>query len=169
MIWALGWAHVVSWGTLYYGFPLFVLPMQQEFGWSLTLINGALSAGLLVAGLCTYGVGARIDRHGGRALMTAGSLGTAVLLVLWSQITSIAMLYGVWLLLGVCLAAILYEPAFMVVGRPRAGRAQIATRIRLATSQVVVAIAELSDGSYAISRAYVIVTIAACIEDLAGT
>ena len=52
---------------------------------------------------------------------------------------------------------------------PRAGRAQIATRIRLATSQVVVAIAELSDGSYAISRAYVIVTIAACIEDLAGT
>ena len=117
MIWALGWAQVVSWGTLYYGFPLFVLPMQQEFGWSLTLINGALSAGLLVAGLCTYGVGAWIDRHGGRALMTAGSLGTAVLLVLWSQVTSIAMLYGVWLLLGVCLAAILYEPAFMVLGR----------------------------------------------------
>ena len=51
---------------------------------------------------------------------------------------------------------------------PRAGRAQIATRIRLATSQVVVAIAELSDGSFAISRATVIVTIASCIEDLAG-
>ncbi len=117
MIWALGWAQVVSWGTLYYGFPLFVLPMQKEFGWSLTLINGALSAGLLVSGLCTYGVGAWIDRHGGRALMTAGSLGTAVLLVAWSQVTSIAMLYGVWLLLGMCLAAILYEPAFMVVGR----------------------------------------------------
>ena len=116
MILALGWAQVVSWGTLYYGFPLFVLPMQQEFGWSLTLINGALSAGLLVAGLCTYGVGAWIDRRGGRALMTAGSLGTALLLVLWSQVTSIALLYGVWLLLGVCLAAILYEPAFMVMG-----------------------------------------------------
>lgn len=49
---------------------------------------------------------------------------------------------------------------------PRAGKAQVATRIRLATSQIVVALAELSDGSFAISRANVIVTIAACIEDL---
>jgi sulfur-oxidizing protein SoxY len=49
---------------------------------------------------------------------------------------------------------------------PRAGRAQVATRMRLATSQIVVALAELSDGSFAISRANVVVTIAACIEDL---
>jgi sulfur-oxidizing protein SoxY len=49
---------------------------------------------------------------------------------------------------------------------PRAGRAQVATRIRLATSQVVVALAELSDGSFAISQTNVVVTIAACIEDL---
>ena len=49
---------------------------------------------------------------------------------------------------------------------PRAGKAQVATRIRLATSQTVVALAELSDGSFAISQANVVVTIAACIEDL---
>lgn len=49
---------------------------------------------------------------------------------------------------------------------PSAGRAQVATRIRLATSQVVIALAELSDGSFAINRANVVVTIAACIEDL---
>jgi sulfur-oxidizing protein SoxY len=49
---------------------------------------------------------------------------------------------------------------------PRAGRAQVSTRIRLATSQVVVALAELSDGTFAISRANIVVTIAACIEDL---
>lgn len=117
LIWALGLAQVVSWGTLYYGFPLFVLPMQKEFGWSLAALNGALSAGLLVAGLCTYGVGAWIDRHGGRALMSAGSLGAALLLVAWSQVTSLTMLYVLWLLMGVCLSTILYEPAFMVMGR----------------------------------------------------
>lgn len=117
MIWALGFAQVVSWGTLYYGFPLFVLPMQKEFGWSLTSLNGALSAGLLVSGLCTYGVGAWIDRHGGRGLMTVGSVGAALLLVAWSRIDSIAMLYLVWLLLGMCMAGILYEPVFMVMGR----------------------------------------------------
>jgi len=49
---------------------------------------------------------------------------------------------------------------------PRAGRAHVATRIRLATSQVVVAIAEMSDGSFWSSKASVIVTLAACIEDL---
>lgn len=49
---------------------------------------------------------------------------------------------------------------------PRNGRAHIATRIRLATSQTVLAVAELSDGSYWSSDANVIVTLAACIEDL---
>lgn len=49
---------------------------------------------------------------------------------------------------------------------PRSGRARISTRIRLATSQTVVAVAEMSDGSFWSSKASVIVTLAACIEDL---
>ncbi|MBS9478477.1 SoxY-related AACIE arm protein [Ancylobacter radicis] len=49
---------------------------------------------------------------------------------------------------------------------PHNGRARIATRIRLATSQTVIAVAELSDGTYWSSEANVIVTLAACIEDL---
>lgn len=49
---------------------------------------------------------------------------------------------------------------------PLLGRAQVSTRIRLATSQVVVAVAEMSDGSFWASRAKAIVTLAACIEDL---
>lgn len=49
---------------------------------------------------------------------------------------------------------------------PRAGRAKVATRMRLATSQTVVAVAEMSDGSFRSARASVIVTLAACIEDL---
>ena len=47
---------------------------------------------------------------------------------------------------------------------PRAGRAQFSTRIRLADSQSVVAIAEMSDGSLWSDTAEVIVTIAACLE-----
>jgi sulfur-oxidizing protein SoxY len=48
---------------------------------------------------------------------------------------------------------------------PRAGRAAFTTRIRLADSQTVTAIAELSDGSYWSDDIDVIVTLAACIED----
>lgn len=49
---------------------------------------------------------------------------------------------------------------------PRAGRARISTRIRLASSQTVMAVAEMSDGSLWSGEAQVIVTLAACIEDL---
>lgn len=49
---------------------------------------------------------------------------------------------------------------------PRNGRARVSTRIRLATSQAVVALAETSDGAFWSSRANVIVTLAACIEDV---
>jgi sulfur-oxidizing protein SoxY len=49
---------------------------------------------------------------------------------------------------------------------PRAGRARMATRIKLADSQQVVAIAEMSDGSFWSGSADVIVTLAACVEDL---
>jgi len=47
---------------------------------------------------------------------------------------------------------------------PRAGRASVSTRIRLADSQKVVAIAELSDGSFRSASVDLIVTVAACIE-----
>jgi sulfur-oxidizing protein SoxY len=47
---------------------------------------------------------------------------------------------------------------------PRAGRASVATRIRLATSQKLVAVAKLSDGSFWQQQVDVIVTLAACIE-----
>ena len=48
---------------------------------------------------------------------------------------------------------------------PRAGRASVATRIRLADTQTVVAISEMSDGSFWSARADVVVTLAACLED----
>jgi sulfur-oxidizing protein SoxY len=48
---------------------------------------------------------------------------------------------------------------------PRAGRARVATRIRLADSQTVVAICELSDGTFWSHTADVVVTLAACLEE----
>jgi sulfur-oxidizing protein SoxY len=48
---------------------------------------------------------------------------------------------------------------------PRAGRASVSTRMRLADTQTVVALAEMSDGSFWSARADVVVTLAACLED----
>jgi sulfur-oxidizing protein SoxY len=49
---------------------------------------------------------------------------------------------------------------------PRAGKASVATRIKLADAQRIVGIAEMSDGSFWTGEANVIVTIAACVEDV---
>src|SRR3981189_2683489 len=49
---------------------------------------------------------------------------------------------------------------------PHAGRAQVSTRIRLADSQKIVAIARLSDGSFRSASVDVVVTLAACTEDV---
>jgi sulfur-oxidizing protein SoxY len=49
---------------------------------------------------------------------------------------------------------------------PRAGHAKLSTRIKLADSQRVTALAEMSDGSFWTASADVIVTLAACVEDL---
>jgi sulfur-oxidizing protein SoxY len=48
---------------------------------------------------------------------------------------------------------------------PRAGNAEIQTRIRLADTQQVTAICEMSDGSFWSDQVDVILTISACLED----
>src|SRR5690606_12484100 len=114
---ALSVAQLVSWGTIYYAFALFVVPMEAELGWSRTTLNGALSLGLLTAGLCAFSVGSRIDRHGGRWLMSAGSALAVLLLVAWSFVQHVAVFYAIWFGLGVAMALTLYEPVFTVLTR----------------------------------------------------
>ena len=48
---------------------------------------------------------------------------------------------------------------------PQAGKAEIATRVRLADSQMVTAICEMSDGSFWSDNVEVIITLGACLED----
>ncbi|WP_438396904.1 MFS transporter [Caballeronia sp. DA-9] len=115
--WALAIAQLVSWGSVYYGFSLFVVPMEHTMGWSRTWTNGALSVGLLVSGLAAYPIGAWIDRGHGRFVMVAGSILATAMLLLWSQAESLACLFVVWIGLGVAMAAILYDPVFAVVTR----------------------------------------------------
>ena len=117
ILWMLSLGQLISWGLVYYTFPLFVVPMTEDLGWSRSSMFGALSAGLLVAGLCSIPVGAWIDRGHGRKLMTGGSLGAAALLLVWSRVDTLPLFYVVWIGLGICQAVILYEPAFAVITR----------------------------------------------------
>jgi len=117
ILWVLSLGQLISWGLVYYTFPLFVVPMEKELGWSRNEMFGALSAGLLVAGLSSIPVGAWIDKGHARLLMTTGSALAAVLLLAWSQVHSLGLFYVIWIGLGACQSVILYEPAFAVITR----------------------------------------------------
>lgn len=123
---AVSITETVTWGIIYYGFPVFLRPMEQDLGASRVAITLAFSLGLGVAALAALPVGRWIDRHGGRGLMTAGSCLATTLTFAWARVESLPALYGVWLLMGLAMAATLYEPAFAVVvswfrqGRDRA-------------------------------------------------
>lgn len=49
---------------------------------------------------------------------------------------------------------------------PRSGRASVVTRVRLADSQTVTALCQMSDGSFWSDSASVLVTLAACVEPI---
>lgn len=125
--WALAIGQLVAWGAVYYAFSLFVVPMEQELGWSRASTNAALSCGLLVSGLAAYPVGKWIDHGHGRVVLTAGSLLASVMLVLWSQAGSLVTLFAAWVGLGVSMAATLYDPVFAILTRdyPRSFRTKI--------------------------------------------
>ena len=112
---ALAITETVSYGVLFYAFPVFIAPMEAEFGWSRGALSGAFSLSLLITGLVALPVGYWLDKRGARLLMTAGSIGATVMVLLWSQVTSFAGFVAVMALMGFFGAAILYEPAFAVI------------------------------------------------------
>ncbi|RBP38639.1 MFS transporter [Roseimicrobium gellanilyticum] len=89
--------------------------MQAATSWTREFINGGLSLGLLTWGICAIPAGAWLQRHGGRLLMSVGSLvGGLALMLMGTCIHPAAYLLS-WIALGMSMAALLYEPAFAVV------------------------------------------------------
>lgn len=117
LVFALGMAQIVSWGSYFYAFALLMQPLQQRLDSSASAVVGAFSLALLVAGLLAAPVGRWIDRHGGRALMSLGSLAGALLLALLPLVQSTTQLYLIWAGIGTAMAATLYDPAFAVIAQ----------------------------------------------------
>ena len=123
---ALSVTETVTWGIVYYGFPVFLRPMEQELGASRVAVTAAFSIGLGISALAGILVGRWIARQGPRAIMTVGSCLAFLLTFAWARVESVPALYAVWFGLGLGMAATLYEPAFAAVvswfrhGRERA-------------------------------------------------
>jgi MFS family permease len=112
---ALAASETTSYGVLAYAFSVFLVPMQQELGWSRTALTGAYSVAIIVSGVAAIPVGRWLDRHGARALMTTGSAVATLLVLAWAQVSDLTAFYAIWTGIGLAMAAVLYEPAFVVI------------------------------------------------------
>ena len=117
ILWTLAVTETVSWGVLYYAFAVFQVPMRAELGFTAAETSGAFAIAVAVTGLAGVPAGRWLDRHGARALMTAGAVGAVVVVLAWSRVQTLPQLYLVFAGVGLVSAAVLYEPAFAVVVR----------------------------------------------------
>jgi Major Facilitator Superfamily len=113
----LGIGQICSWGSLYYSFPLIAEAMRSDLGWSKPDLYGAATIGLLFSGLAAYPVGSAIDQGHGRTITVGASVVAGILLIAWSQVESVVVLYILLAGLGCLQAAVLTEVAFAVVSR----------------------------------------------------
>jgi MFS family permease len=114
---ALGIGQCVNWGVLYYAFGVLVLPVEAALGVPPWIVMGAFSLALFMSAVLAPLVGRWSDRGHGALVMETGGFMAAGLLLFWALVPTVTTLYVAWAGLGLCMAAILYEPAFAIVGR----------------------------------------------------
>jgi predicted MFS family arabinose efflux permease len=113
----LGVTQILAWGSSYYMPAVLAGEIARDTGWGRGAVVGGLSWGLLVTGLAAPFVGRRIDRLGGRGVLAAGSLILAAGLALVGAAPGLAAYYLGWTVLGLGMAASLYDAAFATLGR----------------------------------------------------
>ena len=87
---------------LYFSFPVFLVPLFEEFGWSRGATAGAFSISSIVQGLLSPLVGVLVDRVGPRRVILAGAALLGGSCLLSSRIDS---LWSLYLVVGVLAAA----------------------------------------------------------------
>ncbi len=108
----LGLAQLLAWGSSFYLPAMLAVPMARELGLANSLVFAAFSWALVVSALFGPLAGWAIDRIGGRWVLMASSVVFAGGLAALSSAQGLLGLFLAWTVLGVGMAAGLYEGAF---------------------------------------------------------
>ena len=107
--------EIVSWGILFYAFPVLSTTIRDTEGWSLTWLVACFTAAQLVAAAAGLWVGRHIDAYGPRRVMTAGSILGVLAVVAIASAPTLWLFLLAWLIAGVAMSGTLYAPAFAAV------------------------------------------------------
>jgi len=124
---ALGITQITAWGTSYYCLGVLAGPITRDTGWSRGFVFLGFTVALLVMGIVSNAVGRAIDRRGGRAVMTLGTVLVSAGLFALAHVRSEATYLAVWAFLGLGMRLCLYDAAFaaLVQVAPSRGRKAI--------------------------------------------
>lgn len=118
----VGINQTLTWGMTFYLPAVIAGPAAAELGMSRAATLGAFSCALLISGFCAPRIGRHIDRHGGRGILVAGGVTTALGLALLGAAPGMmgsagaVGWYAAWLVLGLGMSLSLYDVAFATVG-----------------------------------------------------
>ena len=124
---ALGITQITAWGTSYYCLGVLAGPIGRDTGWSRGFVFLGFTVALLVMGVVSSAVGRAIDRHGGRVVMTLGTVLISGGLLALAHVHSEAAYLAVWAFLGLGMRLSLYDAAFAALVQvvPSRGRTAI--------------------------------------------
>jgi hypothetical protein len=109
---SLGITQIITWGTSYYCLGVLAGPISRDTGWSRGVVFLGFTVALLTMGLVSSTVGRMIDRHGGRAVMSLGTLVVSAGLFVLSQVRTEPAYLAAWAFLGLGMRLCLYDAAF---------------------------------------------------------
>jgi MFS family permease len=109
---ALCVTEIVSYGVIYYAFPVLASGITAGTGWSRTAVTVAYSAGNLAGAAAGIPVGRVLHRLGPRPVMTAGSVLGALAVAGIAAAPSYGLFVAAWLVAGIASAGLFYPPAF---------------------------------------------------------
>jgi MFS family permease len=113
----LGSTQTLAWASSYYLPAVLAAPMGRDIGLSAPWIYATLSLGLGVSAVLGPTLGRRIDAHGGRLVLCGSNVAFAAGLCALALARGPLSLIFAWLVLGVAMAAGLYESAFASLTR----------------------------------------------------
>ncbi len=124
---ALGLTQIIGYGTLYYSFSILAPGMAKDLGISLQQVFGVFSISLFVGGLSAPLIGKQMDKIGAATVLAAGSIFSALTLVLCAWSPSIIFFALAIILLEVSSGMVQYQAAFaaLVESDPRSASRSI--------------------------------------------
>ncbi len=117
LLWALGAAQILGWGTTFYLPAVLGPPIGASLGLGQDIVFGGVTVMYLVGATLAPRMGRMIDARGARPVMAAGCLVAAAALALLALAQGLAGYVAAWVIIGVMLPMTLGQAGYAAIAQ----------------------------------------------------